>query len=191
MQMAGQQRIDAPREIVWAALTDPRILRQCIPGCESVERVSDTEMRALATATLGEVQARFKSKIILSACDPPHSCRIAGESQAGPAGFAKGIAELRLEPLGAASTLLKYGVDATFGGNLVQLRGPSIDQTAEKMANEFCSCLNMAVSRLAPKAELEAATEPAAHLPAPLCPGSWLAMTLALMTLALYVMALM
>jgi hypothetical protein len=191
MQMAGQQRIDAPREVVWAALTDPSILRQCIPGCESVERVSDTEMRAVSTATLGQVQARFKSRVTLSACDPPHSCRIAGESQGGPAGFAMGDADLRLESLGAASTLLKYGVDATLGGNLAQLGGRLMDQTAQKMANEFCACLNVAVSRPAPKAELAAATEPAAHLPATLCPGFWLATTLGLITLALYLMALM
>jgi carbon monoxide dehydrogenase subunit G len=191
MQMAGQQRIDAPREVVWAALTDPGILRQCIPGCESLERVSDTEMHAVATATLGEVQARFKSRVTLSACDPPHSCRIAGESQAGPAGFAKGGADLRLESLGAASTLLKYGVDATLGGNLAQLGGRLVDQTAQEIANEFCARLNRAISRSAPKAEREATPEPAAHLPAVLCPGFWLATTLALITLALYAMALM
>jgi carbon monoxide dehydrogenase subunit G len=190
MQMAGQQRIDAPREVVWAALTDPSILRQCIPGCESVERVSDTELHAVATATFGEVQARFKSKVTLSACDPPHSCRIAGESQAGTAGFAQGGADLHLESLGAASTLLKYGVDATLGGNLAQLGERLIDQTAQTMANEFCARLNMTVSRSTPKAELEATTEPAAHLPAVLCQGFWLATTLALITLALYAMAL-
>ena len=191
MQMAGQQRIDAPREVVWAALKDPRILRRCIPGCESLERVSDTEMSAIATATLGEVQTRFKSRVTLSACNPPHSCRIAGESQAGLAGFAKGGADLRLESLGAASTLLKYGVDATFGGNLAQLGGRLIDQTAQKMANEFCARLNIAVSRSLPKTERETMTEPAAQLPAALCPGFWLATTLALVTLALYAMALM
>lgn len=191
MQMAGQQRIDAPREVVWAALNDPRILRQCIPGCESVERVSDTEMRAVATATVGQVQARFKSRVTLSACDPPQSCRIAAESQAGPAGFATGDADLRLESLGAASTLLKYGVDANFGGTLAPLGRRLMDQTAPKMANEFCTRLNMALSHPAPKAEREAATEPAAHLPAGLCGGFWLAVTLALITLILYLMALM
>jgi hypothetical protein len=190
MQMAGQQRIDAPREVVWAALKDPGILRQCIPGCESVERVSDTEMHAVATATLGQIQAKFKSRVMLSACDPPRSCRIAAESQAGPAGFAKGGADLRLESLGAASTLLRYGVDATLGGNLAQLGGRLMDQTAQKMADDFCARLNMALSQPAPTAEREAAPKPAASSPTALCPGFWLAITLGLITLILYLMAL-
>lgn len=190
MQMAGQQRIDAPREVVWAALNDPRILLQCIPGCESVERISDTEMRAVATASLGQVQARFKSKVTLSACDPPRSCRVAAEGQAGPAGYATGDADLRLESLGAASTLLKYGVDANFGGTLAPHGGRLMDQTAPRMAKEFCARLNRALSRPAPEAKREAATEPAAHLPAAPGAGFWLAVTLALITLVLYLMAL-
>lgn len=188
MQMAGQQRINAPREVVWAALNDPAILRQCIPGCESVERLSNTEIYAVATATLGETQARFKSRVMLSACDPPRSCRIAAESQVGPSGFATGDADLHLEALGATSTLLKYGVDATFGGTLAQLGGRLMDQTAQKMANEFCTRLNMALSQ--PEAEHEATTEPTAHLPATLYSGFWLALTLGLVTLILYLMAL-
>jgi hypothetical protein len=191
MQMAGQQRINAPREVVWAALNDPGILRQCIPGCESVERISDTEMRAVTTATLGEVQAKFKSTVTLSACDPPRSCRVAAESHVEPAGLATGAADLHLESLGAASTLLKYGVNATLGGSLAQLGGRLTDQTAQKMANEFCTRLNMTLSQRAPKAGREAATESAAHLPAALDPGFWLAMTLGLITLILYLMALM
>lgn len=191
MQMAGEQRIDAPREVVWAALKDPGILRQCIPGCESIERVSNTEMHALATATLGQVQAKFKSRVMLSACNPPQSCHIAAESQAGPGGSAKGEADLHPESLGAASTLLKYGVNATLGGSLAQLGERLVDQTAQKMANEFCVRLNMVLSETAPKAEHETATELTAQLPATLGPGFWLAMTLALITLILYLMALM
>jgi carbon monoxide dehydrogenase subunit G len=191
MRMAGEQRIDAPREVVWAALKDPGILRQCIPGCESVERVSNTEMHAVATATLGQFQAKFKSRVMLSACNPPQSCHIAAESQAGPGGSAKGEADLQLESLGAASTLLKYGANATLGGSLAQLGGRLTDQTAQKMANEFCARLNTALSESAPQAEHEAATKLAAHLPAALDPGFWLAITLGLITLFLYLMALM
>jgi hypothetical protein len=108
-----------------------------------------------------------------------------------PAGLATGAADLHLESLGAASTLLKYGVNATFAGTLAQLGGRLMDQTIQKMANEFCARLNMALSRSAPKAEREVATKPGAYLPAALDPGFWLAMTLGLITLILYLMALM
>ena len=46
MEMSGEYRIPAPREVVWRALNDPAILKDCIPGCQSLDKVSDTEMTA-------------------------------------------------------------------------------------------------------------------------------------------------
>lgn len=189
MQLGGEQRIDAPREVVWAALHDPDILRRCIPGCESVDRISETEMRAVATATVGAAQARFKSRVTLSAMDPPEACRIAGESQGGPAGFATGGADVRLEPIGAESTLLTYAVHATVGGKLAHLGGRLIDQSARKMTGDFFARLNDTLA--GPATERSAATEPTAPVPAGFGAAFWLAITMVLITLVLYIMALM
>jgi hypothetical protein len=138
MDMTGEYRIEAPRDKVWEALNDPEVLRQAIPGCESIEKQSDTEMSAKVTAKVGPVKASFTGQVTLSDLDPPNSYRISGEGKGGAAGFAKGGANVRLEPDGDA-TVLKYEVNATVGGKLAQLGARLIDGTAKKMAGEFFS----------------------------------------------------
>jgi carbon monoxide dehydrogenase subunit G len=136
MDMTGEYRIPAARERVWAALNDPEILRQSIPGCETVTKHSDTEMEASVTAAVGPVKARFKGKVTLSDMNPPESYTITGEGSGGAAGFAKGSAHVSLRQDGA-ETVMTYVVKATVGGKLAQIGSRLIDGTAKKMADEF------------------------------------------------------
>lgn len=136
MDMNGSQRIEASRETVYTALNDVEVLRQCIPGCESIEKTSDTEMNAKVTLRVGPVKASFTGKVTLSDFDPPSGYTITGEGSGGMAGFAKGSAAVKLEADGAA-TILHYTVKAEIGGKLAQLGGRLIDATATKLAAEF------------------------------------------------------
>jgi uncharacterized protein len=137
MQMNDSQRIPASQEAVWAALNDPAILKQCIPGCQSLEMSSPTEMTATVVFKVGPVKATFGGKVTLSDLDPPNSYRISGEGSGGVAGFAKGSAVVRLESEGPEVTVLFYDVDAQIGGKLAQLGARLIDSTAKKLAGEF------------------------------------------------------
>jgi carbon monoxide dehydrogenase subunit G len=136
MDMTGEERIAASREAVWAALNDVNVLKQCIPGCESLEKLSDTDMAAKVKLQIGPVRAAFTGKVKLSDFDPPKGYRISGEGQGGVAGYAKGGAVVRLLEDGAG-TLLKYEAKADVGGKLAQLGGRLIDSTAKKLAGEF------------------------------------------------------
>lgn len=137
MQMKDSQRILAPREKVWAALNDPEVLRQCIPGCQSLEMTSSTEMTATVVIKVGPVKATFGGKVTLSELDPPNGYRIIGEGSGGVAGFAKGGAVVSLEPAGASETILHYEANSQIGGKLAQLGARLIDSTAKKLAGEF------------------------------------------------------
>ena len=66
MDMTGERRIAASRQAVWAALNDANVLKQCIPGCESLEKLSDTEMTAKVTVGIGPVHASFTGRVELS-----------------------------------------------------------------------------------------------------------------------------
>jgi len=136
MEMNGSQRIEASREEVYAALNDVDILRQCIPGCESIEKTSDTEMNAKVTLRVGPVKASFTGKVTLSDLDPPSGYTISGEGSGGMAGFAKGGAKVDLVPDGDA-TMLNYTVKAEIGGKIAQLGSRLIDGTAKKLAGDF------------------------------------------------------
>ncbi|WP_430397427.1 CoxG family protein [Ferrovibrio sp.] len=136
MQMNGEVLVKASREIVWAALNDPEILRQCIPGCESLTKDSDSEMAAKVTTRIGPIKASFSGKVTLSELDPPKSYVISGEGSGGAAGFAKGRAAVRLATA-VDGTLLSYDVDSAVGGKIAQIGARLVEATARKMADEF------------------------------------------------------
>src|SRR5215470_17653513 len=146
MQMSDSQRIPASKEKVWAALNDPAVLKQCIPGCQSLEMSSPTEMTATVVIKIGPVKATFGGKVTLSDLDPPNSYRITGEGAGGVAGFAKGGATVKLTEEGPDVTVLQYDVDAQIGGKLAQLGGRLIDSTARKLAGEFFAAFGNAVA---------------------------------------------
>jgi hypothetical protein len=137
MEMTGEFHIPAPRERVWAGLNDPEILKQAIPGCQSIEKVSDTEFTAKVRAKVGPVSASFGGKVNLSDLDPPRAYTISGEGSGGVAGFAKGSAKVSLDEDGAAATILRYEVQAHVGGKLAQIGSRLIDATSRKMAEDF------------------------------------------------------
>lgn len=136
MKMTGEYVIPASREAVWEALNDPEVLKACIPGCEYVNKTSDTEMEAAVTAKVGPVKAKFKGKITLSDMDPPNGYTISGEGSGGAAGFAKGGAKVALSEADDG-TRLAYDVDAQVGGKLAQIGQRLVDGTAKKMADQF------------------------------------------------------
>ena len=96
MTMTGEVQLPASREAVWAKLNDPDVLKQCIPGCEELNKSSDTEFQAVATIKIGPVKAKFKGRVHLSDMDPPNGYKISGEGEGGVAGFAKGAAVVKL-----------------------------------------------------------------------------------------------
>ena len=146
MNMSGEYQIAAPRETVWAKLNDPEVLKDCIPGCEQLEKVSDTEFQAVAVNKIGPVKAKFKGKVRLSDIDPPNGYKISGEGDGGVAGFAKGGATVALVPKDGG-TLLTYAVEAQIGGKLAQLGQRLVNGVAKKMADDFFEKFAAAVTR--------------------------------------------
>jgi carbon monoxide dehydrogenase subunit G len=136
MKMSGEEIIAASRETVWKALNDPHVLKQSIPGCESITKHSDTQMEARVTVKVGPVKAGFTGTVNLSDLNPPNSYRISGEGK-GIAGLANGGADVRLEDADGGGTKLSYDVDAQVGGKLAMLGSRLIDSTARSLATQF------------------------------------------------------
>ena len=136
MKMNGEEIIPAPIEVVWAALNDTEILKQCIPGCESITRTSATEMSARVVVKMGPVKAGFNGSVVLKDLKPPHSYRIEGKGEGGLAGFATGGASVNLEAV-PEGTKMTYDVDAQVGGKMAMLGSRLIDSTARSLAGQF------------------------------------------------------
>jgi hypothetical protein len=141
MEMTGEQLIPLPQAEVWRGLNDPEVLKACIAGCESIERVSDAEYRVALTASVGPVKAKFNGKLLLSDLNPPNSYSLSFEGSGGAAGFGKGGAKVSLQTEGSA-TRLRYTATASVGGKLAQVGSRLIDGVAKKMADDFFTAFN-------------------------------------------------
>jgi len=136
LKRSGEFVLPADKAIVWAKLNDAETLRASIPGCESLEKLSDTEMQAAVKIKIGPVSARFKGKVNLTDIDAPNSYRISGQGDGGIAGFAKGGASVNLTEKDGG-TLLTYNVEAQIGGKLAQLGQRLVNGAAKKLADDF------------------------------------------------------
>lgn len=146
MLLEGEERIEAPVQKVWEALNDPEVLKVCIPGCESLEKKSDTEMAAIVLLKIGPIKARFNGAVELKNLNPPHSYTLTGEGKGGVAGFAKGGADVSLKEDGPDTTILTYSAKSEVGGKIAQLGSRLIVSTSKKLAAEFFSTFNKTVS---------------------------------------------
>ncbi len=145
MEITGDQLIPKPQQQTWDAICDPAVLQICIPGCESMEKISDTEFHLTMSAKVGPVSAKFKARITLTNIDPPNAYTLIFEGQGGVAGFAKGEANVKLVPEGEA-TRLSYAAKANVGGKIAQIGARLIDGIAKKMAETFFTKFNQHVS---------------------------------------------
>ena len=144
MEMTGEQLIPAAQAEVWRGLNDPEVLKACISGCESIDKLSDSEYAVVTTAAIGPVKAKFRGKLLLADLDPPNSYALSFDGQGGAAGFGKGTAKVSLAAE-AAGTRLSYAVKAQVGGKLAQIGSRLIDGVAKKMADDFFSAFKQKI----------------------------------------------
>lgn len=145
MEMNQSQRLPVPQQVAWEALNDTELLKQCIPGCESIEPDGDNAYLLALTAAVGPVKARFKGRMALEDIQAPESYTIRFDGQGGAAGFGKGSAQVRLEPDGD-ETVLTYTVHAQVGGKIAQIGSRLVDAAARKMADTFFARFTEAVT---------------------------------------------
>jgi uncharacterized protein len=145
MEMKGEQLIPLPQEATWAALNDTAVLKDCIPGCESIEQAGENEYGIVMTAKVGPVNAKFKGRMTIRDADPPRAYTLVFEGQGGVAGFAKGEATVTLSPQDAG-TKLEYTAKAAIGGKLAQVGARLIDGVAKKLAGQFFDAFNKRAS---------------------------------------------
>jgi carbon monoxide dehydrogenase subunit G len=148
MDMVGEARLDASRSVVWDALNNPEVLKKSIPGCEDLQKLSETSYSAVVVSKVGPIKARFLGNVTLSDIIAPSSYTLVGEGQGGMAGFAKAEIQVELEELDQSLTLLRYTVKANVGGKLAQLGSRLIDATARKNADDFFESFSRAVGGL-------------------------------------------
>lgn len=161
MELTGRRVLAVGRAAAWRALNDPEVLRKAVPGCESLEPTGPNEYAALLGAAIGPVRARFRGKLRLEDVVEPSGYTLRFEGDAGPAGFAKGVAKVKLSDEGAG-TALEYQVSSHIGGRLAQVGNRLVDSVARKLADEFFTALE---EQLRPQVAAKEAPPPAPIVP--------------------------
>ena len=146
MEMTGQQLVPLSQEKTWEALNDTQVLKDCVPGCETLEKTGENQYEHAIKSRIGPVSARFKGTMTLQDVDAPNGYTMVFEGQGGVAGFAKGQASVSLTPEGEA-TRLSYSVKAMVGGKIAQLGARLIDGVARKLSDDFFKCFNERFSK--------------------------------------------
>ena len=149
MEMTGEQLILLPQQNVWEALNDPAVLKDCVPGCESMEADGEHAWRVVMAARVGPVSARFNGRMAMTDVHEPESYTLQFDGQGGAAGFARGDARVTLKPLDERQTELSYVAKAQIGGKLAQIGSRLVDGAAAKLADDFFARF---VTRAAPPA---------------------------------------
>ena len=144
MDLAGQRHLPVDRASAWASLNDPEVLKDCIPGCETIERTGEGEYALTIAAALGPVRAKFRGRLKLEDVVAPESYTLRFEGDAGAAGFSKGTAKVRLAE--DNGTRMEYTVNAQVGGKLAQVGNRLIDSAARKLAEDFFAAFERRVT---------------------------------------------
>ena len=143
MKIEGTHEIKAPRERVYALLTDREVLRRCIPGCESLEKIEENAYGATLKAGVGMVKGTFKGNVKLAEMRPPEHYRLAVDGKGGP-GFVKGTGDFDFEEQDGA-TLIRYAGEMQVGGTIAGIGQRMIQGAAKMMAARFFTALEAEV----------------------------------------------
>ncbi len=146
MELHSSRQLPVARDVAWIALNDPGILRRCIPGCESLERIDDTTWSIVIAASPGPVGGRWTGRITLSDVIAPTSYTLNFDALGSSAGHTRGRAALTLQSQGSMNTLLTYDLKAEFSGDSAHLDAPPVEGAARKLADEFFTRLTAALA---------------------------------------------
>ena len=150
MEILGSQVIPADKQTVWNALNNPEVLKNCLPGCESVELTAPDQFKVAITTAIGPLKAKFKGTLQVTEANPPESCILVFEGQGGAVGFGKGSSKVTLTTV-ENGTELSYNAQAHVGGKLAQIGSRLIDSVAKKMSDDFFKAFNRELSPVTPE----------------------------------------
>ena len=137
MELSNTRTVPLPRDVVWTALNDPAVLKDCLPGCESIEPDGEHAWRVVMAARVGPVSARFNGRMSMTDIQQPEGYTLQFDGQGGAAGFARGDARVTLKTLAGDQTEMSYVAKAQIGGKLAQIGSRLVDGAAAKMADDF------------------------------------------------------
>jgi uncharacterized protein len=141
MKLEGSHQLQTKRERLFALLTNPEVLKRCIPGCERLEETGEYTFSTTMKAGVGAIKGIFNGTVRLLELRPPEHFRLTVDAKGTP-GFLKGMGDLDLEGQGE-TTVVHYAGDIQLGGTIASVGQRMIQATAKMMAAQFFTALEV------------------------------------------------
>jgi carbon monoxide dehydrogenase subunit G len=140
MHFEGSVEINAPRDRVWAFVTDPTQVGQCGPGVESIDVVDDRHFKAAAKVGIGFISAKFNVDMEFAELQAPDAATIKAHGQA-PGSAVDATAAMRLSDGSNGGTVMDWSADVNLAGTLASVGARLIEGTANKMIGQTFDCM--------------------------------------------------
>jgi uncharacterized protein len=135
LKVEGSYTFNAPRDKVWQVLLDPKLIAQCMPGCESMKEIGPDQYEATMKVGIASVKGTYKGKVSIKDKQEPAHYVLSGQGSGGP-GFMQGDVSIDLEEKGG-QTVLKYSTDAKVGGLIASIGQRMLNGVAKMMVDQF------------------------------------------------------
>jgi uncharacterized protein len=146
MKISGTQLLNTPQEHVWQCLNDPAFLKECLPGCESMEAIGPDQYQVTLTIGIAVVKGKYTGSVTLSEKEPPQRFKMRVEGK-GTGGFMQGtgLLELSEDPQG---TRVTYEGDVQVGGPIASVGQRLLEGAAKMMVGQFFNAVNQRLATL-------------------------------------------
>lgn len=144
MKLQGKQTFNAPRDVVFARLTDPNELRTCIPGCERLELESAGRYKATLKLGVAAVRGTYEGYVAMRDIQAPEHFILAVEGSGAP-GYVKGEGLVELVEQGGQTTITWSG-DAEVGGTVAATGQRIIGGVANMLIGQFFKCMEKRIA---------------------------------------------
>ncbi len=139
MRFEGTLDIAAPRERVWAFVTDPRQVTACAPGLQSVEVADPTHFRVVVRTGVGPVKATFTMNVEFAELMPPERATVRARGQA-PGSAVDMTNTLALDANGDRTTM-RWTSEVTVSGMIASVGARLMQGAADKTTQQVFACI--------------------------------------------------
>ncbi len=141
MKFEGTVTIDAPREKVWAGLTDPNLVSQCAPGLQSMRIVvPDKQFNVVASIGFGAVKMTFDANVEWLQLDAPTYAKVKAHGNA-PGSGVDVTSDMHLNSLSDSATEVQWAADIVVVGSIAGLASRMMGGMTKQLTSSFFNCI--------------------------------------------------
>jgi len=138
VELSDSFRVGAPASEVWELFWDFPRLASCLPGCDAIEVIDDSNLKARVGQKIGPFKVAMDLKLTIVEVTPGRRIVAMGGGGDRMGNRLKiNHASLEVEAISLVETQVSYNLNFTLFGKLGTLGYPVVKRKVEEMRSEF------------------------------------------------------